>query len=374
MNHLLLNNLEIRQFRRFENLSVEKLGRVNLFVGKNNVGKTTLLEALNLYANIGSPGVMLDILGARDNLTDHNLHGRNARVSQGPAIWSLFNGTKELARIDQAIQIGPISKPDSTLSIAIEWFTEKMGADGRTALEPTTLTEDSTITELVPALVIRIAGARRAFRLDRSFKNYARRWQFQPQAFLDLATRCTFVGPNGLSAAQLERMWNIVALTPLEEDVTDALRLIVPTVEDFALLRRDGGREMSVRIKPDKESLPQALRCMGDGMNRLFGLGLAMVTSGDGILLVDEIENGIHYSVLPSLWRFVARLAHRLNVQVFATSHSLDCIKAFHEVTSADKSIEGVLARLEVREGELRAAVFDEAKLDRFLGEDIEIR
>src|SRR5215217_5475931 len=147
MSQLLLNNLEVRQFRRFENLSIERLGRVNLFVGKNNVGKTTLLEALNLYANIGSPEVILDILGARDNLIDHNLHGRNARTSQGPAIWSLFNGTKELAKIDQAIQIGPISKPDSTLSIAIEWFMEKVGTDGRATLEPTKLTEDSAVTE-----------------------------------------------------------------------------------------------------------------------------------------------------------------------------------------------------------------------------------
>ena len=65
----------------------------------------------------------------------------------------------------------------------------------------------------------------------------------------------------------------------------------------------------------------------------------------DGVLLVDEIENGIHYSVQPDLWRVVFEMATRLNVQVFATTHSYDCIKAFEEAARESEE-EGVLVRL----------------------------
>ena len=66
MGNLILNSLEIRNFRGFQHLTIEHLGRVNLIVGKNNIGKSSLLEALQLYARRGSPELIWDILGTRD--------------------------------------------------------------------------------------------------------------------------------------------------------------------------------------------------------------------------------------------------------------------------------------------------------------------
>lgn len=54
MGNLTLNSLEVRNFRAFRDLKIEHLGRVNLLVGKNNVGKTSLLEAIQLYASRAS--------------------------------------------------------------------------------------------------------------------------------------------------------------------------------------------------------------------------------------------------------------------------------------------------------------------------------
>jgi hypothetical protein len=375
MTSSLFSSLEIRQFRRFEHLTIERLGKVNLIVGKNNVGKSTLLEALNLYANLGAPQVIQDLLKARDDLDESAIGEQNRRNGGGPAVWSLFHGHRELNKIDEPIGIGPVSSPDSTLSIGIEWFSEQIERDGGSQLRPTDVTPDGDALESIPALAIRIGGHHRILRLDRSFQSYCRRWRFQPKAFLDLATNCVHVGPHGLSPGQLERMWGRVALTDLEKEVVEALRVIAPSVDDFALLNRPGSsRDMIVRIRPEKSNVPESLRCMGDGMNRVFGIGMGMVNAKGGLLLLDEIENGIHYSVLPELWRFVAKLANKLDVQVFATSHSWDSIEAFQKVTAADKEIDGVLIRLEAREQKLRAVVFDEDKLQRFVKDDIEVR
>ena len=64
-------------------------------------------------------------------------------------------------------------------------------------------------------------------------------------------------------------------------------------------------------------------------MIRIFGIALALENAKDGLLLIDEVENGLHYSVQPDVWRFLFQAATKLNVQVFATTHSYDCIKSF---------------------------------------------
>lgn len=66
METLVMDSIEIRHLRAFRHLRIERLGRVNLVVGKNGVGKSCLLEALRLYATKGSLSVILDLLETRD--------------------------------------------------------------------------------------------------------------------------------------------------------------------------------------------------------------------------------------------------------------------------------------------------------------------
>ncbi len=119
---------------------------------------------------------------------------------------------------------------------------------------------------------------------------------------------------------------------------------------------------------------PIALRSLGDGMQRVFGLALTLVNAKDGILLIDEIENGLHYSVQPDIWHLVFQLAHRLNVQVFATTHSLDCIKAFQEAARENTQEEGLLIRLQGKKGEIGAVLYEEEELAIATHEQIEVR
>lgn len=113
---------------------------------------------------------------------------------------------------------------------------------------------------------------------------------------------------------------------------------------------------------------------MGEGMNRMFGIALALVNAKDGMLLIDEVDTGLHYSVLPDLWRLIFEVAHRLNVQVFATSHSWDCIQAFQQAADANTEEEGMLIRLEHRDGDVVPVMFDERKLNIAAREQIEVR
>ncbi len=64
---------------------------------------------------------------------------------------------------------------------------------------------------------------------------------------------------------------------------------------------------------------------LGDGIWRMLGLILVLVRSQDGVVLIDEIDTGLHFTVLSNMWKLVYETAKRLNVQVFATTHSNDC-------------------------------------------------
>ena len=108
-------------------------------------------------------------------------------------------------------------------------------------------------------------------------------------------------------------------------------------------------------------------------MNRLFGLALALVNARGGLLLIDEFENGLHHSVQTDVWRMIFRLAERLDVQVFATTHSRDSVRSFQEA-AAESPEEGVLLRLARKGEDIVPTVASEDELAVATRHDIEVR
>ena len=376
MTKPLFDSLEIRQFRAFNYLKIEQLGHINLFLGKNNVGKSTLLEALCLHANLGSPQVIQWILDSRGEPGEIG-HGKTVE----PTAWSLFHGHPELERIKESIQIGRVGAPDSALLLSITWLGKfsEASASGGSGAQPgqeyveVGWPETSDGEGPIPALVVKYGSLRRVLRLDEAYDDLCRRWNLQTRSYRDLATPCIHVGPSGLNDAGLRSLWEKVVLTDAKDDVVEAMRIIAPETDDFALLSTSDYAS-SIRLRLKGQDVPVPIKTMGDGMNRLFGLGMALACAKGGILLVDEIENGIHWSVLPDVWKFVVKVAKRLGVQVFATTHSNDCLKAFQMGTKGDPDMDGVAVRIERKNGEFSAEIFDEKRLAVIVKEAIEIR
>src|SRR5712691_3450606 len=118
MSNLILNSLEIRNFRAFEHLQIERLGRVNLIVGKNNVGKTSLLEAIQLYASRAStPTFIWEIMRARREVKQSFVNVRDMLT----ALKYLFYGRNDIKPGLQPIQIGPVNLPQEILTITVDW-------------------------------------------------------------------------------------------------------------------------------------------------------------------------------------------------------------------------------------------------------------
>lgn len=395
MGQLILNDLEIHMFRGFRHLQIERLGRVNLIVGRNSIGKTSLLEALRLYARRGSPPLILNILRSRneftDNLTRITSAGRNpTRVVDSEdritlasesedrlrhACEQLFYGRKGAQQYTkQSIQIGSIASDDNKLSIAFEWFVEQIESDGRRKLAVVDSDESMLTADLRPALTIQIGRAPKAiYPIDEDDPTF-RRWVV-PETNLQKDIRSISVPVDGVPNFQIGRLWDSVALTNLEEDILASLRIIAPDIERISIIGGIDPRNDRIAVvkMPDLER-PIPLRSLGDGMNRILGIILALVNVQDGLLLVDEIENGLHYSIQTALWSIILQVASRLNVQVFATSHSWDCIEAFQRATHEHAQEEGMLIRLEKKESDIKVTLFDERRLAIATRDQIEVR
>jgi ABC-type multidrug transport system ATPase subunit len=136
----------------------------------------------------------------------------------------------------------------------------------------------------------------------------------------------------------------------------------------------EGARKQRIAIaRSSRLSHPVPLRSFGDGLNRLFGIVLSMVNAKDGVFLIDEVENGMHYSIQLDLWRLLFRISQNLNIQVFATSHSWDSVEAFQKA-AAEHPSDGVLVRLSRKGGEIIPTLFQEQELAIATRDRIEVR
>lgn len=373
MSPLLLNSLVVNDFRCFKHLYVSRLGRVNLITGKNNVGKTALLEALWLYSRGGAPFEILELLAMRDEWLDRRRYPATDRPEeqgeQASIIKNLFYCRPSIDQPGDAITIGPTEK--ATLSIAVNWF-KKSDADRIDRLdmmEEWTPQDAAGPDERIPYLVVRntnhLLDRYPLARLFGGDLGYPRPRDIVPGNFIRF---------QGLSVADVSLLWDKIALSPREDDVYEALRIVLPDVDRVTLIGdrdRNGWRVPIVKVKGLEEPVP--LRSVGAGMSRLFGLALGLVGAKDGMLLNDEVESGLHYSIQPNMWRLIFAVAKRLNVQVFATTHSWDCIQAFQRA-AAENEDEGVLIRLQRRGEDVEAVLFDESELAIATREQIEVR
>ncbi len=139
----------------------------------------------------------------------------------------------------------------------------------------------------------------------------------------------------------LGMLWDEVVLTEEEPKVADALRIIEPTVDRIAFARHPASAygDFFLKLAGAPDRVP--LGSMGDGLERLLGISLHLARSARGATLIDEIDTGLHHSVMVRMWRLVVETARRLDLQVFATTHSLDCVLALAELCERFPELSG---------------------------------
>ncbi|BFL69285.1 AAA family ATPase [Moraxella osloensis] len=355
-----LDSLKIKNFRILEDVTIEKLGHVNLIVGKNNSGKSTVLEALALLASGFNPEVMLFISNNRNVYRHLNTKDIESKVF---SIENIISKSNE----DPFLNWTYIGNQSHYLTFGYV----KNGKNNNLDIDRE---KGYSFTYFID---------------DRNFMNFEVKAISNRALFMDMSENshhmkkkaCNFgyITTNNIDLNLFASSWDKIALTDDENLVLEMLKLIDSDITNLAFLSLVDSetRIPFVRLKNIERRIP--LHQMGDGIFRLLQIILEIPKSKNSILLIDEFENGLHYSVQPKVWELIFELAHRFNIQVFATTHSWDCIESFSQVAKDRTDMEGVLFRMghSVRKsdkGKLIATVFDEDDLYNLTKMNIEVR
>ena len=324
----MLKTFTIRGYRGFESYRLADLARVNLIVGKNNCGKTTILEAIELLVSGGNPSVFNRLARRRSELI--------TRYAARPYGWAM-----DFSHVffGHAFDLGASFHLSSdgggrTVSVKVAEFDEvawaayfwdsKIKEQVLPRLELAEQDEDtppvsalridaSTLEEPIVLPVLE-SGTVVFNRLPASTRD---RLSVSPAHFLTV---------DSFDPASMGEMWNAALSENREGEIVNDLKILEPSLDSIHFLT--GGRSASgILLGFTNGGRRMPISTYGDGMRRLLALRLSFVGAANGFLLVDEIDTGLHWTGMEEMWRFVVEVARKNRVQIFATTHSYDCIR-----------------------------------------------
>ena len=390
----MFKNLRIKNFKLFKNVEFTKLSHVNLLAGRNNVGKTTLLEAMLLFAKLGSPAIIISILQNRDLLLNVSPQKAfidipvqhlfpNSEFPTGESIYiGDFSGSEyiDIKRVFYKIEILP---PEHDSGQEINFiYPQHMEIELGDELPKTPNIPVRQKLKITYHLERPDDGISITTPANFNFETVDSRYFNEMLAtertgtVMDTAVYpVAYVPTHVLSLDYLSEIWDymIQSNSDDESDVIQTLKLIQPSIVDVRFIKSqfDNKRTAIVKLEGQKERVP--LKNLGQGMSRLLQLALSLVRAKNGFLLIDEFENGVHYSVQSEVWNMLFTSAKEFNVQIFATTHSKDTVESFGKIWQQHED-DGSFHRLSLRKGLIQAVAYDCEMLDTAITSDIEVR
>lgn len=343
----MFKKIEIKRFRGIKDAVIGDFKRVNLFFGRNNCGKSSLLDALFLATGLSNPLLPINVNVMRGynktRLKDLKLNFYNLDSAQPIHICvenkekrnieiSLFENNKRDVSFDtNTIDIhSNVIEGEYGLKFNFEINDESFESELRFDLSTTTNTIDFS-------------------------KKYVE------------SLRCIYLTPKYDFNTSIQGLENI--LKNKDEDfIIEGLRFIEPRVKDF-IFTEEG---IFVDIGIEKR-IP--INMMGDGVRKIVSLLTVIYDCRDGIVLIDEISNGFHYSVMSNLWNVIIKAAIKNNTQLFITTHDYDSIKGLRDtaLNIYDENV-ATFKLLRTSDDELKALHYSLESVDYSINQEIEIR
>ena len=366
----MISSIQIRGYRGFEDFEMGGLERINLLVGTNNSGKTSVLEALYLLTSRGAPWALWQVLSRRGE----RLLERDPNNIPEMDVCHLFRG-HDLHMGAKFVLAATNQTPERHLTFTIGEMSEDHTSK-TTVREGVQLASRLGLhVKGVPAPAVAVIPLTRAGGVTADSLDLPRRVRVRS---FDQETPSQFITTESLSGNELVGLWDRVALTSNEERVLLALQFLEPGIERIAAQAASPNYYAAQRggfiLRMQGHERPVPIGSMGDGMWRMMAMAIAIAQCKGGVLLVDEIDTGLHYTVMAKMWRLIYGAAKELDVQVFATTHSYDCIKSLAELcyTETDARENVTLQRIEV--GNPKAIPYTEDEIEIAAEKNIEVR
>ena len=338
----MFDSLKIERFRGINHADISGFKLVNLFFGKNNCGKSSLLEAIFLACGQSNPLLPLNINSFRDykKIQKKDIYLDYYKLNTEKDIQiTLCNEDSRNLSISFFEQIAPNIKLDENGKSVSSLPNDQYGH---------ILKYSYGGQEMISKIVFESTGPI-SQDIDLRYKEHL---------------KCRYLGPRFDFFTSIQGLDNIIK-NKAENVILDALKIIEPAIKDF----RYSDGDVLVDIGLDQR-IP--INVLGDGVRKAVSLLTSIYECRNGVLLVDEISNGFHYSVMAKLWTAVIEACRNNHVQLFATTHDLDSIRGLAEYADDDSVAAFHLEKL--NNDELKGYYFSKNDLEYTLRQRIEVR
>ncbi len=367
----------VENFRCFENMTVEPLARVNLICGENNTGKTALLEALWLHSGPNLPDLGLRLLGFRGiSGPDPRrlLHDLFSNFDTDRTITFAANGNWGTRTLEVYIRASDAEVFSAQPMEELPGFLAGSQEPGLSAVSNSEIVLDYTDEH------------------DQNFISTGR-WEISrppiPKGMpllLDLASQGLAMNQARIPAMSSSVLQSARYRNSLEEDIgrfgeielagmadniVECLKVVDPRIQRLTTIAAPPAPMIYAHVGLGR---PVPMGFLGDGVGRLLSMALAFQSASGGRILIDEVENGLHHGAMRGVWENLNRLSQRFNVQVFATTHSYECMVAARDAFAAAEQQDLHIHRLDRRDGGVVATTYPFEALDFTLSYGAELR
>jgi AAA15 family ATPase/GTPase len=375
-----LESVTIHQFRGLRDLELKDLGRINLLVGINNSGKTSVLEALAIYCHPLDIRVWLSTARQRE---------QDIRISRTPPIDALrwlfrhhsSSGVKHQKPMILISSTGFFSVNKLIASYEeIEgiWLSERKNRRNFIARNEQEIENDDT-PGIRRGIDLKIEVSTQQENQSTEIPNIIENFHLWEDEYLlsgkrEPSLNTTVVTPSShRSEIGQFRLLSEARFQNFKSDVVKLLQQMDSNISDIEILLSPDSMSSRFNIYIQHEKLGLApVSTFGDGIRRLLHIALKLASVKGGILLIDELESTIHTEALQSSFQWLVKWCTEMDVQLFATTHSLEAVDALLEVTESDSDL--VLYRLEPKEEKTRVVRHDGHRLRRLreeLGQEV---
>lgn len=347
MSEHFIKNIEIKNFKCFEDFKAEGFGRVNLIGGKNNVGKTAFMEALELYLT------STDTFSLAFSL--HNLVRRRQSSNRRERYFELDFMYKDSTKLELSV---------NNKKISVEYYDE---FDGHVE---DVLEENHLDLNYEPSLKLSVNGNQKTFPINRVID---RPPMIRRPSESRNELKVNFISSTTTEEREIATLYGKLVDLNKEDFLNKSLQLFDHNI--IALKQKATDRDIVLKLLLKDQELPVLLSSLGEGINRYIAIICAIWASKDGFLFIDEIENGIHYSNYDKLWELVLKISEDAKCQLFITTHSKECIESYARVSKKleDKNISMITLARNL-DGKLKALELDAEMFYYELKQNHEVR
>lgn len=383
-----LTYFKVENFKRFDSLELTDIGQFNLIVGDNNVGKTSLLEALlfdidrkkcisNFHKTLsikgldikpviiyGSKGEIVEIRYPEENFLRYIFNEINSELS----FRFKYADKKDFGT---RIRIEMSSSPDEIENLKYEIDQGNIHFTGKT---PDNRYIQFYITEQYKDVRDERGGGGDIENNELEFAGLYEHLINQRRDEDIALVYCSFSKNKSLTKAYFEQ----VDVSRKEKKyLIDVITFLLPEIEDFEVRKIGGEDQLLVGIKAKDELMP--ISTFGESVTRATQIMLEISKYKGKRLMIDEIDTGIHYSRMKNFLKTVFQVAMKNDVQLFMTTHSLECQQAFAEVFEESDMAQfqrkvRQFTLLEKTDGQVKAVVRNFEQLEFALQTDNETR